>query len=157
MSAHFFRPVLVNSMTASVILGVRPVELPPLVECGRLLWVWNVGAGQNAHYRFWLGEVMRPGPEVRRLAVERVIAAVLGPLGRWIPRPRVEELLLLDKASIYDLNRAGWLPIRGSHAVERSALEEFLRERWVGTLPKVNRTEANEGNEVGRYSGLVYA
>lgn len=128
----FCTPAMVRAVR-----GLSEVQLQMEVDCGRLLWVWNVAANsgaRNRDLRFWAREVIAPEMCIL-LTPTRVVGMLLGDGTRqhW-SIAELSLLLMCSKQHVHDLIRTKALP-KAKHEnkaiIPRAGLQRFLTERML--------------------------
>ncbi|MBN9691328.1 MAG: hypothetical protein J0M24_13915 [Verrucomicrobia bacterium] len=129
---------LVTVDVARAVLGCDSESVSARVDCGQLIWVWDVaapGANHRRELRFWTAE-LRSLPEGRQTAdPQKVISQVIGNTPEGRQRSALLEVRFsMSPQHVRTLCDAGELdgPIAGhTRYISRASLEGFLLRRLV--------------------------
>lgn len=105
-----------------------------LVDNGSLLWVFDFASGGSSRreLRFWVHEIGNP-KQAASLTLEGVIDSILPPARISFGATEMRRLFSLGRASGWRLaKRLGKRNSAGHWRVQRAALVNFLRQRWIG-------------------------
>ena len=115
--------------------GISTARVNELVESGELLWAWNIGrqAGETGSrtLRFWAPCVLNP-QAVAALGIENVIDRILPPSRHNFNGSELCQAFLISRQTVQRIGRAlGGVVSNRLLYVERPALVDFLKARWI--------------------------
>jgi hypothetical protein len=127
------RTALVDTKFVRAARGVDTDKVFTWVDCGQLLWVWNVTSNldrRKRDLRFWSKEISKPN-ETAALSLDQVIQNILPPGRSEYPSGELTLLLQVSRPHLAQLRKEiSGAPRTGP--VPRAGLEGFLRRRWIG-------------------------
>jgi hypothetical protein len=118
--------------------GISTDKVKQMVDDGGLLWVFNLGRlpgdGHIRHLRFWLPEIL-DASAVAKLGIEEVVSKIIPAGRRTVNGSELGQWFLISRPTVSRIGRetGGKLKNRVWH-VEREALANYLRSRWIGGL-----------------------